>query len=33
MCSADKLVSWTGLALAAVLLVFIGDQVEAQFSQ
>lgn len=41
--SFDKLISWTGLALAAVLLmagalltwanVFIGDQVEAQFSQ
>ncbi|GAB3199683.1 hypothetical protein GCM10027062_17020 [Nocardioides hungaricus] len=39
----DKLISWTGLALAAVLLmagglltwanVFIGDQVEAQFTQ
>ncbi|MFC7492870.1 MULTISPECIES: hypothetical protein [unclassified Nocardioides] len=39
----DKLISWTGLALAAVLLmagglltwanVFIGDQVEAQFAQ
>lgn len=39
----DKLISWTGLALAVVLLaagglltwanVFIGDQVEAQFTQ